>query len=191
MAVAGTTPYRVDYPGSYFHKPHTAFSARLEHAFTVRISKEGYLAQQVTLTNGPFEWIAVTGRHRGNYFLLKADHFEIKLEAISIRQCWPQCSKPKHTDGKARCVRLPSPRKRFAQPSRKATPRAGASPSRPNRLTPTFTSTGNSWARLRRPSISRPASHHVEVRVQGRQTWERELEVLKDSQLTLHAVFSD
>ena len=104
-AVAGTTPYKIDYPGSYFHKPHTAFSARLEHAFTVRISKEGYLAQQITLTNGPFEWVAVTGRHRGNYFLLKADHFEIKLEAISsgngsskrnIRKRWPDASACRH-----------------------------------------------------------------------------------------------
>src|SRR6202142_2641471 len=80
---AGTTPYKIDYPGSYFHKPHTAFSARLEHALTIRISKDGYLAQQVTLTNGPFDWVAITGRRRGSYFLLKAGHFEIKLEAIS------------------------------------------------------------------------------------------------------------
>jgi hypothetical protein len=33
--------------------------------------------------------------------------------------------------------------------------------------------------------------HHVEVRAQGKQTWERDLDVLKDSQLTLHAIFSD
>jgi hypothetical protein len=50
---AGMTPYRIDYPGSYFHKSHTALGARLKHALTVRISKDGYLAQQVTLTNGP------------------------------------------------------------------------------------------------------------------------------------------
>jgi PEGA domain len=30
-AVVGTTPFQVDYPGGYFHKTHTVFSARLEH----------------------------------------------------------------------------------------------------------------------------------------------------------------
>ena len=43
------------------------------------------------------------------------------------------------------------------------------------------------------PSTLRLAagSHHVEVRLQGKQTWERDLDVLKDSQLTLHAVFPE
>ena len=70
---AGTTPYKIDYPGSYFRKPHTAFSARLEHAVTVRISKEGYLTQQVTLTNGPFDWVAITGRRRGTSHIVTGD----------------------------------------------------------------------------------------------------------------------
>jgi hypothetical protein len=31
-------------------------------------------------------------------------------------------------------------------------------------------------------------SHHIEVKSAGKRTWVRELEVLKDSQLTLHPV---
>jgi hypothetical protein len=31
-------------------------------------------------------------------------------------------------------------------------------------------------------------SHHIEVRFAGKRTWVRDLEVLKDSQLTLHPV---
>src|SRR5580704_4823206 len=69
---AGTTPYKTDYPGGYFHKPHTVFASRLDHSMTVQISKDGYLSQRITLTEGPFEWDAVTGRRHGNYFLLKS-----------------------------------------------------------------------------------------------------------------------
>jgi len=82
-AVVSTTPFRVDYPGGYFHKAHTVFGSRLDHSMTVRVSKSGYLTEQVTLTQGPFEWIAVNGRHRGNYFLLKSGRFDIKLDPVS------------------------------------------------------------------------------------------------------------
>ena len=40
--------------------------------------KKDYLTQQVTLSDSPFDWVAVTGRRRGNYFLLKYGHFHIK-----------------------------------------------------------------------------------------------------------------
>jgi hypothetical protein len=78
-ALVGTTPFHTDYPGGYFHKTHTVFGARLEHAMTLRISKEGYATQQITITDGPFEWIAVSGKHHGNHFVLKSDHFDMKL----------------------------------------------------------------------------------------------------------------
>ena len=39
-AVVGTTPFEVDYPGGYFHKTHTVFSARLEHRMVLKVSKE-------------------------------------------------------------------------------------------------------------------------------------------------------
>jgi hypothetical protein len=78
-ALVGTTPFHTDYPGGYFHKTHTVFGARLEHSLTLRISKDGYATQQITITDGPFEWIAVSGKHHGNYFVLKSDHFDMKL----------------------------------------------------------------------------------------------------------------
>ena len=181
--VAGTTPYRVDYPGSYFHKPHTAFSARLEHAFTVRISKEGYLAQQVTLTNGPFEWVAVTGRHRGNYFLLKADHFEIKLEAISFGN--GSSSETYGKEGPMHPPAVTSEALRSAEPKSNSEGGSVAITSEPPDadiyIDGKFVGQTPSTIRLA------AGSHHVEVRVQSRQTWERDLEVLKDSQLSLHA----
>src|SRR5579862_2757672 len=81
--VAGTTPYETNFPGGYFHKTHTAFGTRLEHSLVVHLSKDGYLSQQVTVTDGPFEWTAITGRKRGTYFLIKARHFEVRLDPVS------------------------------------------------------------------------------------------------------------
>ncbi|MGB7753246.1 MAG: PEGA domain-containing protein [Candidatus Acidiferrales bacterium] len=52
-ALVGTTPFHTDYPGGYFHKTHTVFGARLEHAMTLRISKDGYATQQVTSPKAP------------------------------------------------------------------------------------------------------------------------------------------
>jgi len=48
--VVGPTPYQIEYPGAYFHKPHTVFGARLERSMTLRVSKDGYLTQEITLT---------------------------------------------------------------------------------------------------------------------------------------------
>jgi len=78
-ALVGPTCFRTDYPGGYFHKTHTVFGARLVQAMTLRVSKEGYAVQRITITDGPFEWIGVSGKRHGNYFVLKSDHFEMKL----------------------------------------------------------------------------------------------------------------
>ena len=69
-AAIGVTPYTIDYPSSYFHKPHTVFSSRLEHPLILRIHKEGYTSQQITVTDGALQWISLTGRRNGSYFLL-------------------------------------------------------------------------------------------------------------------------
>jgi hypothetical protein len=34
-------------------------------------------------------------------------------------------------------------------------------------------------------------THHIEVKSEGRRAWERDLEVLKDSRLTLHPVLGE
>lgn len=79
-SVVGTTPYQTKMPGGYFHKTHSVFGARLEHRVVARIFKEGYLPQEVTLTEGPFEWVSALGNKHGEYWLLKSDHFEVELE---------------------------------------------------------------------------------------------------------------
>jgi serine protease Do len=81
----GITACEMKLPSSYFHKPHTVFGDRLEHPMKLRISKDGYVAKAIVLTDGPVPWIAVTGAARGAYWLLKSDHFDIVLDRVSTR----------------------------------------------------------------------------------------------------------
>jgi S1-C subfamily serine protease len=80
--LAGTTPLEKDYPGGYFHKTRTSMGARLEHALVARISLVGYATKELQLTDGPMNWISLNGRNRGEYWLLKSDHFDVELRAI-------------------------------------------------------------------------------------------------------------
>lgn len=79
----GTTPFEKEYPGGYFHKTRTAFGARLEHPMVARISLTGYNTKELTLTEGPMEWVSLNGKSHGDYWLLKSNHFEVELQAIS------------------------------------------------------------------------------------------------------------
>jgi hypothetical protein len=79
---AGTTPFETDYPGSYFHKTKTSMGSRLEHPMVARISLAGFVTKEVRLTDGPMNWISINGRNRGEYWLLKSDHFEVELRAV-------------------------------------------------------------------------------------------------------------
>jgi serine protease Do len=82
-AVVGTTPCKVKFPGGYFHRTKTVFGERLEHPMTARVYKDGYTVQEIKLTEGPFEWVALNGKDRGKYFLLKTTNFPLTLEAVS------------------------------------------------------------------------------------------------------------
>ncbi len=78
----GTTPFEKDYPGGYFHKTRTSMGARLEHPMVARISLAGYVTKEIKMTDGPMNWISLNGRNRGEYWLLKSDHFEAELQPI-------------------------------------------------------------------------------------------------------------
>jgi S1-C subfamily serine protease len=80
--VVGKTPLAYNMPGAYFHKPHTSFGTRLEHAIVVRVSLDGYASEQLTITEGPYVWRSFLGRTDGNYFLVKSDHFQVTLNRM-------------------------------------------------------------------------------------------------------------
>jgi PEGA domain len=187
-ANAGTTPYKINYPGGYFHRPHTVFTPRLDHSMNVKVSLDGYVTEQLTLTQGPFEWVAINGRHHGSYFLFKSAKFNIKLDPVYHASTAPSTA-----------------------PSPAALAREG--PLRPGPIAEA-TAGGAATAEIGRVSFTSedsaseiyvdgkfvgqaPAtinlsagSHHVEVKAAGKQPWSRDLEVLKDSQLTLHPVLA-
>lgn len=81
--IVGTTPFHMKVPGGYFHKTRTVFGQTLQHEMTLRIYKDGYTAQDLRLTEGPFAWTSLNGRTEGHYWLLKADHIEATLEPAS------------------------------------------------------------------------------------------------------------
>jgi hypothetical protein len=79
----GITPFDKDFPGGYFHRTHTALGSRLEHAMVARISLTGYATKELTMTDGPMNWVGLNGRNHGEYFLFKADHFHVNLDPIA------------------------------------------------------------------------------------------------------------
>ena len=179
---AGTTPYRTEYPGGYFHKTHTVFGSRLDHSMVVRISKDGYLTKQVTLTEGPFEWVAVNGRHHGKYFLLKSHHFDIKLDPVSYGGGGPL----EKIDGEGP-MRPPSATA-LREESRETHADSGSVEIASNppgaEIYVDGKFVGQTPSTIRLPS----GTHHIAVKSRGKLSWTRDLEVLKNSQLTLHPI---
>jgi len=180
----GVTPYAIDYPSSYFHKPHTVFSSRLEHSLVLKIRKEGYAPQQITLTEGPLQWVSVNGRSHGSYFLLKTDHFDFKLEPISEAKGEPAGPMPGEKGG-ANGERSGALLKASLEAARAAASSV------------TFTSDpsgaeiyidGKFVGQTPSTITMQPGSHVVVLRATGRKNWQRELDVLKDSQVALHPV---
>ena len=80
---AGTTPFEKDFPGGYFHRTRTVLGKRLEHPMVARISLVGYSTHEVALTEGPMDWIDLHGRHHGQYWLFKSEHFHVDLDTIA------------------------------------------------------------------------------------------------------------
>ncbi len=178
----GITPCRAEYPGGYFHKTHLVFSARLDHSMILRISKDGYSTQQIALTEGPFEWVAVTGKHHGNYFLLKSDHFALKLEPapLTSNETWPGDDRvgPIHPRKVAASLVPEGDKPRGAGSVAIASDPADAE----------IYVDGKFAGQTPSKILLASGSHRVELRAAGRKNWERELEVTTDSELTLHPV---
>jgi hypothetical protein len=50
----------------------------------LRVLKDGYTLQQPALTDGPLDWVGLTGTKHGKYFVLRSDHFDLSLEPVAI-----------------------------------------------------------------------------------------------------------
>jgi hypothetical protein len=182
--LAGITPFRAEFPGGYFHKTHTVFATRLEHAMILRVSKDGYASQQITITDGPLEWVALNGRHHGNYFVLRSDHFQLQLTPSSeiSSETWP---------GDARTGPIHPRMVTAAVAGDSEAVHGGGSGNVAVASDPVGAEiyvdgkfVGQTPATFHLAS----GTHRVELKASGKRNWERELEVIKDSQLTLHPV---
>jgi serine protease Do len=80
---SGTTPFEKKFPGGYFRRTRTAIGERLEHPLVVRVSLPGHVTREIALTEGPMDWIDLHGRHHGQYWLFKSDHFQVDLPLAS------------------------------------------------------------------------------------------------------------
>jgi hypothetical protein len=178
---AGITPYTSSFPGGYFHKPHTVFGSRLDHAMVLTVSKDGYLTEKVTITNGPFVWTAINGRHHGKYFLLKSAHFDIHLETLPAGK--QRATGTIDRDGPLRPAKVED----FSGVSgpRGASTGTVAISSHPGQADIYVDGEfeGQTPAKLKLPS----GLHHFEVKFTDQQKWERDLDVLAGSKLTLNA----
>jgi len=183
-ALVGTTPFHTDYPGGYFHKTHTVFGARLQHAMTLRVSKDGHAAQQITITDGPFEWLTVNGKRRGNYFVLKSDHFDMKLAAgaETASTTWAGDAQvgPMH----------PQPvNAAMSDEGQKA--RVAGTGSFAVASDPTGAEVyvdGHFVGQTPATLLLASGAHRIELRASGKRDWSRELEVIKDNEVTVRPV---
>lgn len=178
---AGTTPYTSAFPGSYFHKPHTVFSARLDHALTLSVSKDGYLPEKITITNGPLQWTSINGRKHGNYFLLKFSRIDIKLDPLSKDSGGP--AETIEGDGPMRPPKSAQSLDDGNEPDDNAGRVAVTSDPPGAEIYVDGQFEGQTPATLRLKS----GLHHVEVKFSATQQWARDLDVLRGSKLTLNA----
>jgi hypothetical protein len=185
-AAIGVTPYTIEYPSSYFHKPHTVFSSRLEHALILRIHKDGYTSQQITLTDGPLQWISVTGRRHGSYFLLRGGHFTFQLEQVS--EAKSKGPAPPHVEHGGAGTSSDQSRT-LMKASLEAAHTAASTVSFSSEPNGADIYIDGKFVGQTPATISvQPGSHVVIVKAMGRKNWQRDLEVLKDSKVALRPV---
>jgi hypothetical protein len=196
--IVGKTPYQIKYPGGYFHKTKTVLGERLEHALGLRLSKDGYISKEVQLTEGPFDWVNLKGKNYGHYWLLKTNKFVAVLEPLSRASANSSTRAEIPTSLGDESGEVPPIATKTASVAHPA-----VEPSTPS---PVDSATGDGSIDIvsdqlgadiyvdgrfvgETPSVIHLPSgaHRIEVRAAGSPTWERDLDVLKDSRVSLHA----
>lgn len=185
---AGTTPYKIDYPGGYFHKPRTVFSSRLDHSMTVKLSLDGYITEQVTVTQGPFEWVAINGRHHGSYFLLKSPRVDIQLDPVYHHGAAIDSSgDPSGHDGPLHPISAAAFQ---ATDDNEIPPQTGTVTIASDPAGAEIYIDGRFFGQTPATIQLASGSHQIELKSPDKRAWSRDLEVLKGSQLTLHPVLT-
>ncbi|HTV59637.1 MAG TPA: PEGA domain-containing protein [Verrucomicrobiae bacterium] len=175
------TPCELKYPGNYFHKPHTVFSSRLEHSMKMKLSKPGFRTKELTLTNGPFAWTDLRGRKHGEYYVFKAEAVDVTLDPLP----------PTESDAGEQVERVGPIRPRYAKSFTREDDETAGGGSVRVESDPEGAEIyidGNFVGQTPAKFSLAAGVHRLVMKAQGKREWERDLEVMKDSQLTLHPV---
>jgi hypothetical protein len=182
-----STPCELKYPGDYFHKPHTVFSSRLEHSMVMRLSKTGFRDQTIKLTDGPIAWTDLRGRKHGEYYVLNTNDVSVQLEPL-----------PETVSDTGNEIGHVGPiRSSRAQTSFMAGGESGKDGTIKMESDPPGAEIyvdGNFVGQTPAVISLGPGVHHLAMKAAGKRVWEKDLDVLKDSQISLHPVldpFSD
>ena len=139
------------------------------------------MRQKLTLTDGPFAWTSVNGRRHGIYCVLKSQRFDIHLDPVSTGHGSPM----EMIDGEG--PMRPAKAQDFSEPAHGSSEHAGtivvSSNPKGAEIYVDGQFEGQTPATLRLPG----GMHHFEVKFSDKQTWERDLDVLAGSKLSLDA----
>ncbi len=184
----GQTPLSLEYPGDYFHKPHTAFSERLGHAMVARVYKAGYVTKQMTLSDGPMPWVGLGGKQHGTYFVLRAKHFEFALDSTSdpSEAALGDEEKPGPMRGAHRDVSAAAAAR--GSVAADATAETGTVAVASDPMGAEIYVDGDFAGQTPSTLHVSGGLHHLELRAGGRKTWTREMQVNKGSQVSVKPV---
>jgi hypothetical protein len=182
-----STPCELKYPGDYFHKPHTVFASRLEHSMVMKLSKAGFRDQEIKLTDGPIAWTDLKGRKHGEYYILSTSEVNVELEPL-----------PRTVSDTGNEIEHVGP----IQPSRAQTSYVSSGESSGGGTIKMESDPpgaeiyvdGNFVGQTPAVISLGPGLHHLAMKAVGKRAWEKDLDVLKDSQISLHPTldsFSD
>lgn len=78
----GTTPYQQKVKDFLFQGPKYLWSEWLNAPLQVTVSKDGYVAQTIVITNGPYRWVNLNYSAEKIYYVISSTSFHVKLQKI-------------------------------------------------------------------------------------------------------------
>ncbi|MDQ3816458.1 MAG: trypsin-like peptidase domain-containing protein [Acidobacteriota bacterium] len=78
----GTTPYQKKVKDFLFNGPKYLWSEFLNVPLQVTVSKDGYVAQTIILTRGPFRWVNLNNTAEKIFYVITQTSFHVKLQKI-------------------------------------------------------------------------------------------------------------
>lgn len=78
----GTTPFQKKVKDFLFNGPKYLWSEWLNTPLQVTVSKDGYVAQTIVITNGPYRWVNFNYTAEKIYYVITQQSFHVKLQKI-------------------------------------------------------------------------------------------------------------